>query len=88
MAINQTSNYPGRKASPEWSEGSRKRFELGDNARGALIMAAGALLLMGFAFGGMVLLASPGGWVSKAASSAVSGEGSGLLVPVSFADAN
>lgn len=88
MAANYTADHTGEKAGPEASEHSRTGFQLGDNARGALIMAAGALMLMGLAFGGMVLLTSPGGWVSEAASSAVSGEGSGLLVPVSFADAN
>jgi hypothetical protein len=88
MATNYTADYTGSTDRPESREPSRKRFELGDNARGALIMAAGALMLMGLAFGGMVLLTSPGGWVSKAASSAVSGEEPGLLAPVSFANAN
>ena len=61
-----------------------RRFKLGDNARGAIIMIAGALALMGLAFGGMLLLTSPNGWVTKAANGAVSGEEIGL-VPVSFA---
>ena len=88
MATNHAADYAGRQDSPASDELPRKQFKLGDNARGALIMAAGALMLMGLAFGGMLLLTSPGGWVSKAANSAVSGEEAGLLVPVSFADAN
>ncbi len=65
-------------------ESGRKRFELGDNARGAIVMVAGALMLVGLAFGGMLLLTSPNGWVTKAANSAIAGEEAGL-VPVNFA---
>jgi len=87
MASNQAADPAGKHELPASDEPSGK-FRLGDNARGALIMAAGTLLLVGLAFGGMVLLTSPGSWVNEAATSAMSGEQVGLLVPVSFADAN
>lgn len=88
MATNRAVDHVGRQGNAESGELSHKRFALGDNARGALIMAAGAVMLMGLAFGGMLLLTSPDGWVTKAANSAMSGGETGLPVPVSFADAN
>jgi hypothetical protein len=54
-----------------------------ENIRGAVIVAIGAVGLIGLAWGVMTVLTSPEGWVTKAASSAISGEETQL---VSFAD--
>lgn len=58
------------------------KVQLGDNIRGALIVAIGALGLIALAWGMMTVLTAPDGWVTQAASSAISGEEAQL---VSFA---
>lgn len=55
-------------------EQAAARLWLNDNVRGALIMAVSVALLIGIAFGAMVVLTSPDGWVTKAAQGAVGGE--------------
>jgi hypothetical protein len=55
------------------------RTELGDNLRAALIMILGCCALVGFAFGAMVVLTSPDGWLTKAANSAIAGESAELM---------
>jgi hypothetical protein len=57
------------------------RFD--ENLRGAVIVVVGSVALVGLAWGAMMMLTSPDGWVTKAANSAVSDEGTQL---VSFAD--
>jgi hypothetical protein len=57
------------------------RFHLGYNVRGLVIMVLGSAALVGLAFGAMVLLTSPDGWMTKAANNAVSGE---QAEPISF----
>jgi hypothetical protein len=59
-----------------------QKFELGENLRGAMIVLAGSFALIGLAWGAMMMLTSPDGWVTKAANTAVSGE----TQLVSFAD--
>jgi hypothetical protein len=59
-------------------DGSRK-FELSYHVRGAVIMVLGCAALVGLAFGAMLLLTSPDGWVTKAANSAISGEQAALV---------
>lgn len=59
------------------------RFRFDENVRGALIVALGAVGLIGLSWGMMVVLTSPNGWVTKAANSAIAGEQVQL---VSFAD--
>ena len=59
------------------------KIRLSDNIRGALIVAVGAGALIGLSWGMMTLLTSPEGWITQAASTAVSGEDVQL---VSFAD--
>jgi hypothetical protein len=56
------------------AERESHRTELGDNLRAALIMILGCCALVGFAFGAMVVLTSPDGWLTKAANSAMAGE--------------
>lgn len=48
-------------------------LKLDENIRGMLIVALGAAGLIGLAWGVMMVLTSPDGWVTKAANSAVSG---------------
>jgi hypothetical protein len=50
------------------------KIRLHDNLRGIVIMMLGAAGLVGLAFGAMVMLTSPDGWVTKAANSAISSE--------------
>ena len=52
---------------------------LGDNLRAALVMILGCCALVGFAFGAMVVLTSPDGWLTKAANSAIAGESAELM---------
>lgn len=52
------------------------RFD--DNLRGAIVVVLGAVALVGMAFGAMVVLTSPDGWVTKAANTAISGESAQL----------
>ena len=55
------------------------RTVLGDNLRAALVMILGCCALVGFAFGAMVVLTSPDGWLTKAANNAVAGEPTELM---------
>jgi len=50
------------------------RFRLDENIRGAAIVVLGAAALVGLAWGAMMVLTSPEGWVTKAANSALAGE--------------
>jgi len=58
--------------------GSHK-LQLSERLRGAAIMLLGCAALVGLAFGAMVLLTSPDGWVMKAANSAMAGEQPALV---------
>jgi hypothetical protein len=51
-----------------------QKFELGENLRGAMIVVAGSVALIGLAWGAMMALTSPDGWVTKVANTAVSGD--------------
>jgi hypothetical protein len=55
------------------------RTVLGDNLRAALVMVLGCCALVGLAFGAMVVLTSPDGWLTKAANSAMAGESDELM---------
>jgi len=61
-----------KSASDEAHE--EQKFELGENLRGAMIVLAGSIALIGLAWGAMMVLTSPDGWVTKAANTAVSGD--------------
>jgi hypothetical protein len=61
-----------RSASHEAHE--EQKFELSENLRGAMIVVAGSVALIGLAWGAMTVLTSPDGWVTKAANTAVSGD--------------
>jgi hypothetical protein len=55
------------------------KMQVSYHLRGAVIMLLGCAALVGLAFGAMVLLTSPDGWVTKAANSAISGEQASLV---------
>lgn len=59
-----------RNVGQETHEGHRFRFD--ENVRGALAVVAGSAALVGLAWGAMLVLTSPDGWVTKAANSAIS----------------
>ncbi len=50
------------------------KFRVGDNLRGVIVMLASSAALVGIAFGVMMLLTSPDGWVTRAAVSAANSE--------------
>jgi hypothetical protein len=61
------------------ADNRHSRFHISDHVRGVAIMVLGCAALVGLAFGAMVLLTSPDGWVTKAANSAISGEQTSLV---------
>ena len=52
---------------------------INEHLRGAAIVALGALGLIGLAWGVMMVLTAPDGWVTKAANSALFGENAQLV---------
>jgi hypothetical protein len=68
------------------ADGNR-RFRFDDNVRGVVVMMLGCAALVGLAFGAMMVLTSPDGWVTKAPNSAVSGEQPDL-VSIDMSSAN
>jgi hypothetical protein len=52
---------------------------LDENFRGAVIVVVGSVALVGLAWGAMMMLTSPDGWVTKAANSAVAAESAQLI---------
>jgi len=70
---NRTFGKGGLMALNHTADDSHK-FRFDENMRGVVVMVLGCVALVGLAFGAMVVLTSPEGWVTKAASSAVSGE--------------
>ena len=61
------------------AESENHKFRFDENVRGALIVVVGSAALVGLAWGAMMMLTSPDGWVMKAANSAVTGEGGQLI---------
>lgn len=56
-----------------------------DAVRGALVVAGGAAIMIAMAFGAMLLLTSPDGWVMKAANQAMSTAQQGTLATYDIA---
>jgi hypothetical protein len=56
-----------------------------DAVRGALVVVGGATIMLGMAFGAMMLLTSPDGWVMKAANQAMSTAQQGTLATYDIA---
>jgi hypothetical protein len=62
-------------------------FHVSDSVRGVLVVVLSAAGLVGLAYGAMLLLTSPDGWVMKAASQAMATAQQGTLASYSLADA-
>ncbi len=58
-----------------------------ENFRGVLVVLIGSAGLVGLAFGAMMMLTSPDGWVMKAANQAITTAQQGTLASYSIADA-
>lgn len=56
-----------------------------DAVKGAMVVAGGATIMLGMAFGAMLLLTSPDGWVMKAANQAMSTAQQGTLATYDIA---
>lgn len=66
----------------------RKRgFRFDENFRSALVVLIGSAGIIGIAFGAMMMLTSPDGWVMKAANQAMMTAQQGTLASYSIADA-
>ena len=61
-------------------------FHFDENVRGALVGVVGAAALVGLAFGGMMMLTSPDGWIMKAANQAMATAQQGTLASYDIAD--
>lgn len=73
-------------ASGDHEEGTR-RFRLDENFRSAMVVLIGSAGIIGIAFGAMMMLTSPDGWVMKAANQAMMTAQQGTLASYSIADA-
>lgn len=63
-------------------------FHVPDNIRNMLVVVVAGAGLVGLAFGAMMLLTSPDGWVMKAANQAVTTAQEGTLASYTLADSN
>lgn len=77
---------PNQAASGDHEEGTRG-FRLDENFRSALVVLIGSAGIIGIAFGAMMMLTSPDGWVMKAANQAMMTAQQGTLASYSIADA-
>ena len=66
--------------------GSSARIHLDDEVRGVTRRRVGSAVLVGIAFGAMMMLTSPDGWVMKAANQAMSTAQQGTLASYDVAD--
>ncbi len=73
FGFGHSSNIPAR---PRDSE--RRQCEL-NALQGAFVVMAGCSLVVGLAFGAMVVLTGPDGWITKAANTALLGDGGATL---------
>jgi hypothetical protein len=64
---------------------STHRFHIDEKIRGALVVVIGSAGLVGLAFGAMLMLTSPDGWVMKAANQAMSTAQQGTLATYDIA---
>jgi hypothetical protein len=79
MQLNQTAsgNHEQRE----------RGFRLDENFRSALVVLVGSAGIIGIAFGAMMMLTSPDGWVMKAANQAMMTAQQGTLASYTVADA-
>jgi hypothetical protein len=69
------------------SENASGKLPINDNVRSAIVVVIGAAGLMAIAFGTMMMLTSPDGWVMKAANQAMTTAQQGTLASYNVADA-
>jgi hypothetical protein len=79
MELNQTAS--GDHETPA------RAFRSGENIRSVLVLLIGSAGLIGLAFGAMMVLTSPDGWVMKAANQAMTTAQQGTLASYNIADA-
>lgn len=60
-------------------------FHLNDKIRGAIVVVVGSAALVGIAFGAMMMLTSPDGWLMKAANQAMTTAQQGTLASYDIA---
>ncbi len=65
----------------------QRRLRFDENFRSALVVLVGSAGLVGLAFGAMMMLTSPDGWVMKAANQAMTTAVQGTLASYNIADA-
>ncbi|MFT3722470.1 MAG: hypothetical protein QM773_02700 [Hyphomonadaceae bacterium] len=63
-------------------------FQFDENFRSALVVLLGSAGIIGIAFGAMMMLTSPDGWVMKAANQAMMTAQQGTLASYTIADAH
>ncbi len=78
MEFNQTASGNGQQ---------QRRLPFDENFRSALVVLVGSAGLVGLAFGAMMMLTSPDGWVMKAANQAMTTAVQGTLASYNMADA-
>ena len=78
MQLNQT-------ATGDHEERTRG-FHIDENFRSALVVLIGSAGIIGIAFGAMMMLTSPDGWVMKAANQAMTTAQQGTLASYTIAD--
>jgi hypothetical protein len=62
-------------------------FHIDDRVRGVLVVLAGGTIMVALAFGAMLMLTSPDGWVMKVANQAVMTAQEGTLASYDPSDA-
>lgn len=65
----------------------QRRLRFDENFRSALVVLVGSAGLVGLAFGAMMMLTSPDGWVMKAANQAMTTAVQGTLASYNIAEA-
>ena len=68
-------------------ETRRRGLVFDENFRSALVVLIGSAGIVGLAFGAMMMLTSPDGWVMKAANQAMTTAQQGTLASYNVADA-
>jgi hypothetical protein len=67
-------------------EQASRRLPVSDRVRSAAVVVVSAACIVGIAFGAMVMLTSPDGWVMKAANQAVMTAQQGTLASYDIAE--
>ncbi len=68
------------------ASGEHRGLHVSDSVRGVLVVVLSAAGLVGLAYGAMLVLTSPDGWVMQAANQAMATAQQGTLASYSLAD--